>query len=210
MLSEAQEEKDLGVIFDRDLKFDKHIDTQIKKANQIHNILQRNLLNPSQPTIVQLYKSLIRPHLEYANSIWSPIYKRQSIAIEKVQRRITKNIYPLQGLCYKERLQHLDLPSLKYRRLRGDLIQCYKYIHKIDDFTIKSLKMTDNPIKTRGHPHKLSTNQKFTIFDANSFANRITNPWNSLPNHVVLASSLNKFKEYLDEFYGQAMYDYDH
>ena len=119
------EEKDLGVVFDDKLVFDKHINSKIKKANQVHYVLKRNLLKPNKDTTITLYKALIRPHLEYANSIWAPIHKRQSIALEKVQRRITKTIYPLHNLPYKDRLKHLKLPSLKYRRLRGDLIQFY-------------------------------------------------------------------------------------
>ena len=41
-------------------------------------------------TFINLYKSLVRPHLEYVNSVW-PSYKKGDVeAIEKVQRRATK------------------------------------------------------------------------------------------------------------------------
>ena len=72
-----------------------------------------------------LYKSLVRPH---GNIVWFPQLKRQSVAIEKVQRRATKLIPTLKDLDYKERLRQLKLPTLKYRRYRGDLIQVFKLL----------------------------------------------------------------------------------
>ena len=197
------------MIFDNNLSFDKHINAKICKANQIHGVLKRNLLNPDPDTVIDLYKTLIRPHLEYANSIWSPRYKRQSIAIEKVQRRITKSIYSLKDLPYTDRLKELNLPSLKYRRLRGDLIQCYKYVYNIDKFKLNSLQLYENSHNTRGHQYKLKVNHKRTLTETNSFANRVINPWNALPSNTVLASSLNLFKESIDNFYGDFKYEYD-
>ena len=76
---------------------------------------------------------MVRPILEYGNIIWHPYYKRQSIAIEKVQRRATRLIPELRYLDYKSRLAALKLPSLKYRRFRGDMIQVYKLTNSIDD-----------------------------------------------------------------------------
>ena len=70
-------------------------------------------------TFILLYKALVRPHVEYANSVWSPT-KGDIQAIENIQKRTTKLVISLRKLPYKERLQHLNLYSLKYRRIRGD------------------------------------------------------------------------------------------
>ena len=48
--------------------------------------------------------------------------------IENVQRRATKLIPILSGLSYEERLKKLKLPTLKYRRLRGDMIEVFKIL----------------------------------------------------------------------------------
>jgi len=65
---------------------------------------------------------MVRPHLEYANAVWC-LYKKGDIElIEKVQKRPTKLIISLKRLTYTERLKQLQLPTLKYRRLRGDMI----------------------------------------------------------------------------------------
>ena len=60
---------------------------------------------------------MVRPHLEYTNSVWSP-YKLGDIKeIEKVQKRATKLVINLKNMSYIDRLQHLKLPTLKYRKL---------------------------------------------------------------------------------------------
>ena len=65
-----------------------------------------------------LYKALVRPHVEYANLIWSPYKKGDIETIEKVQKRATKLVISLKKSPYKERLLQLNLHTLKYRRLR--------------------------------------------------------------------------------------------
>jgi len=72
---------------------------------------------------------MVRPHLEYANSVWCP-YKIGDIK-EKVQKRATKLIINLKNMSYTDRLKRLNLPTLKYRRLRGDMIKVFKITHDI-------------------------------------------------------------------------------
>ena len=48
--------------------------------------------------------------------------------IEKVQKRATKMINSIKNLSYENRLRMLNLPTLKFRRLRGDMIEVYKII----------------------------------------------------------------------------------
>ena len=74
---------------------------------------------------------MVRPHLEYANSVWCP-YKIGDIKeIEKVQKRATKLIINLKNMSYTDRHKRLNLPTLKYRRLRGDMIEVFKITHDI-------------------------------------------------------------------------------
>ena len=114
-LQSADNIKDLGVIFDCKLKFDDHIHEKVNKAYSIIGILKRNFINLSQESFILLYKSLVRPHLEYAQSVWSPFYKGLIEELEKVQMRATKLVKGLKELDYKHRLKLLKLPTLKYR-----------------------------------------------------------------------------------------------
>ena len=75
--------------------------------------------------------------------------KRQSAAIERVQRRATKLLYEIREWSYERRLKFLNLPSLKYRRCRGDLIQTYKILHSIDDLKTEDFFTVRNDTNTR-------------------------------------------------------------
>ena len=80
-----------------------------------------------------LYKALVRPHLEYAHAVWSPHLKKHIQAIENVQRRATKLVPEIKTLSYEQRLSHLGLATLAYRRARGDMIETYKLFNRYDD-----------------------------------------------------------------------------
>ena len=71
-------------------------------------------------------KGFVRQHLEYAAPEWHPHKNYQKEAIENAQRRTTKLVPELSTLSYPERLQKLKLPSLTYRRARGDMIETFK------------------------------------------------------------------------------------
>ena len=119
-------EKDLGVIFDTKLNFSKHISTKVKLANRNLGIISKTFTFMAPEMFLTLYKSLVRPHLEYASVIWSPKFKKDKIVIGNVQRRATRLVQSLKTLTYKERLIKLGLPTLEYRRERADLIQTFK------------------------------------------------------------------------------------
>jgi hypothetical protein len=74
--------------------------------------------------------------LEYTNAIWYPYLKRQSIKIERIQRRATQLLEECNNMQCKDRFIHLQLHSLKGRRVFGDLIQMYKMFHGLDDIDV--------------------------------------------------------------------------
>jgi len=86
---------DLGVIFDSELSFRDHIQLKINKAYRILGLIKRNFIHMDKNTFIMLYKSLVRPYLEYANFVWSPYKKGDVEAIEKVQKRATKLVISL-------------------------------------------------------------------------------------------------------------------
>ena len=98
----CEEEKDLGVIFDCKLSFDAHVQCVISKANRNIGIIRRTFSYLSKKSFIKLYKSLVRPHLEYGNTIWFPCIKRQSSSIDKVQRWATRFLFEINTLNYVE------------------------------------------------------------------------------------------------------------
>jgi len=79
--------------------------------------------------MLRLYKSLVRPHLEYCTAAWSPHYCKDKELIERVQRRFTRMIPDLEDLPYEQTLAKTKLWSLEHRRTRADLIVVYKIIY---------------------------------------------------------------------------------
>ena len=131
--------------------------------------------------------------------MWYPYLKRQSKIIENVQRRATKLLKPISHFSYEERLRHLNLPSLRYRRIRGDQIYVYKYLKESIDSDYNLLTLATHSQATRGHSLKLL--KKCVKHDAGkySFTNRVDNIWNNLSSNTVCTKNINDFKNLLDE-----------
>ena len=191
-------EKDIGVTFADNLNFDKHIDNVVKKANQVTGLIKRTFSYMDTDMFKKLYKSTIRPHLEYANVIWHPVFKRQLKSLENVQRRATKIVPELKDLPYCDRLKRLDLPSLEYRQIRGDLIQTYKIIHNIDNINRDDIfVMRENT--TRNSDLKLYKNFAKSKSRCNFLPYRINNIWNSLHSSTRNSKDLQLFKINIDK-----------
>ena len=84
-LETVTEEKDLGVRFDDKLNFIGHISEVVSKGNQRIGLVRRNFHIIDNEMFLLIYKSLIRPVLEYCNTVWTPIYKKDSRSLEQVQ-----------------------------------------------------------------------------------------------------------------------------
>jgi hypothetical protein len=101
-----------------------------------------------------LFTSVMRPNLEVGKVVWSPRLEKDKNLVESVQRRATSITPGLKGKSYEERLKIMKLPSLLYRRLRGDFIEVYKYIHGLFKVPEGLLEFETRTI-TRGHSYKL-------------------------------------------------------
>ena len=197
-------EKDLGVFIDNKLDFKEHIIKQTNKARSMAGCIHRNIINKTTDIMVPLFKAMVRPILEYGNSVWVPYFLKDSKRIEDIQRQFTKRIYGMANKSYSERLEILNLPSLEFRRLRGDMIEVFKIIHKIYDpsTTNSLLTMHPNTCGTRKKndlnlKKKGSNGNKYNMF----FTNRVNNIWNDLPNEVVNADNVNDFKNKFDKHF---------
>ena len=137
----------------------------------------------------------------YGNIIWGPHYQADIKALESIQRRATKLVFSLKEMDYEERLRELKLPSLVYRRQRGDMIQMYKIMNGLVRMNINALFTPAKVRSTRGHFQKLFKYHATKHSRVNSFTQCVINDWNNLPTNVTNAPSLNIFKNRLDEFW---------
>ena len=189
-------EKDIGIHVDEHLSFDTHINYIANKANRVLAITRKSFEFMDIQTFKYLYKGLVRPQLEYATSVWHPHLIRQMETIEDVQIRATKMVPGLSKLTYPERLKKLDIPTLRYRRIRGDMIQMYKLICKPKvgayDCSLPSL-FEKFPRDLRGHDKKLVYDPHRLDIRKYSFKIRNIELWNSLPQHVIDSESIISF-----------------
>jgi hypothetical protein len=133
LLNSSDAERDLGIIIDNKLNFRKHILEISKKANKMLGLIKRNFRHLDVNSFLKLYKTIVRSQLEYAQSVWQPYKKIDINCLETIQRRATKLLPHLRRLPYSERLRQLGLPSLVYRRKRGDMIEAFKILNGFYD-----------------------------------------------------------------------------
>ena len=106
-----------------------HVDMIASKANRVLGMLAKTFTSRDTDLWKMLYISLVRPHLEFASSIWNPHLKRDIQTLENVQRRASKIPSELKALPYEKRLEVWKISTLEIRRNRGDLIEMFKVLN---------------------------------------------------------------------------------
>ena len=191
-IQKVSSEKDLGVIIDDKWKFRQHITQKVNLANRNLGIIFRTFSYMDKEMFLNLYKSMVRPHIECASQIWSPIYKKHKVILENVQRRATRLVKCVQNKSYQERLTFLGLPTLEYRRERADMVQVFKIMHDIDKVDKGKLFQMSECNITRGHSMKLFKKRSRLNVGANYFSQRETSgflSWNVLLQHNLSTPS---------------------
>ena len=198
-LTTVQEEKDLGCIIRDDLKQSSNIKHHVSKANQLLGMIRRTFTYLPKESFLLLYKTYVRPRLEYCQQAFYPYLKKDRNEIEKVQRRATKLVCDIADLPYEERLSKLGLFTLKYRRDRADMITTFKLINGHIDIDTTKL-FTFAPPNRHGHSLKLHAPKNCRLdIRRNAFSNRIVLPWNQLSDDVVLSKDIDSFKRRYDQ-----------
>ena len=149
LLDETTEHKDLGIIISSNLKAADHCYHACAKANKMLGLIKRTIKHKDMTVMVQLYKSLVRPNLEYCSSAWSPHYSKDKAMLERVQHRFTRMFPELRSMRYEDRLDVLHIWSLEERRNRADLIELFKMIHGFTDAPLSAVLQITTDSSTR-------------------------------------------------------------
>ena len=204
-LQPTELEKDLGVWIDPSLTFSSHCETQAGKANRTLGLIRRTYTYLDKTSLTKLYTSLVRCKLEYGYPAWAPMFRKDCELLERVQRRATKMVPSIKELSYEDRLKALNLPSLYYRRARGDMIELYKHMNGIYTVQCNYIKLEPDTT-TRGHNYKIKKPLTNRRVRQNYLVERAGNTWNRLPADTVNAPSLNAFKNRIDKYWTQYRY----
>ena len=188
--------KYLGLTLTSDLKFNSHINNVTAKANSVLGLLRRNLKISSQAVKTQAYQSLVRPHLEYASTVWSPHTSYNIKKVEMVQRRAARYVCNRwhNTSSVSEMVSHLGWESLAVRRSNMRLHTMYRIVHTTmrdpwHRWLTLSTRQTRGfhlwryiPLSPSNDPYKFS------------FSPCTIPVWNSLPLHVVSSPTLDSFR----------------
>ena len=194
--------KDLGVYISSNFKWETHIAKIVNLSSLISYQILKTFKTRNILTLLKLYKTYIRPKLEYNTPVWSPYLQKDINAVEGVQRRYTKVICRRCNIVfnsYQDRLNQLKILSLQDRRIRNDLLLMFKIFRGFSDINFSSyFKIQTSQYSLRGGgskivPLKTFSNSAWT----NSFFNRAPRYFNKLPPEISSTKSLQIFKSKL-------------
>ena len=195
-LSETDSAKYLGLTITSDLQWNQHINNVTNKANSILGLLRRNLRIPSQTIKTHAYQSLVRPHLEYASTVWDPHTQKNIHKLDMVQRRAARytcnRYHNISSVT--EMVGHLGWEPLATRRRNMRLCMTYKIAHTVvgDPWTEW---LTTSKRVTRGfHAWKYIPIYSHHNIYKFSFLPRTIIDWNSLSPHSVDSPSIDTFR----------------
>ncbi len=194
-LGEVKEHPYLGVQLSCDMSWSCHIESATTKATRVLNMLRRNLGHKApQSARETAYKGLVRPHMEYASSVWDPYLEKDITRLEKVQNRaaryVTRN-YDWQASVTSMK-QELEWPRLQERRFVARHTLFYKALHEQVALPVPS--PVTNIRQRTSHAHVMPlirSNHNNYMF---SFYPRTVRVWNLLPVQVVTAKSADHFR----------------
>jgi hypothetical protein len=198
ILAHETSNKYLGCTISNVLNWSEHINNITNKASHSLGFLHRNLHIKSRKIKEQAYKSLVRPQLEYATTVWDPYHKNQVDKIEKVQRRAARYMYVIgrhrNRSSINTMLEDLKWKSLQTRRKEARLIMMYKIINNM--VAINSENHLTKPMRKSRHVqnHSYAIPSATKDFRKWSFFVNTVKDWNNLPPDIAAAKSLESFK----------------
>jgi hypothetical protein len=179
ILKTVSEVKELGIYITSNLSWSLQATKCANKANSLLGFIKRTVGSKNSDLFSKLYKSLVRPILEYCSPVWSPHLKKDIDILEKVQRRASRLALgsDAKDMPYDERLNRLKWPTLEKRRLFSSLCECYKTINKLNGLDPQELFIFADqfrPLRSN-HCFKLKTRPAKLNSYKHSFFIRIIN-----------------------------------
>ena len=189
--------KDLGVIMSKDLSWSNHVNASVNKANKVLGLLKRTVGSKNREIFSILYRSLVRPILEYASPVWSPYLVKDKRAIESIQRRASRIALgqKRREMPYEERCELLGWSTLERRREYFSLVECYKTVFELNGLECRDyFEFCNNNTRSNNLFKIRMKSAKVNAFKY-SFFTRIIKEWNNLPHHLFGNDiNINKFK----------------
>ena len=183
--------KYLGVTISPKLTWTKHIDKAVKKANGSRAFLQRNLRKCPRNIKELGYKTLVRPIIEYASTVWDPHTITTIKKIEMVQRRAARFVCSnFNRRCsVTAMLQSLGWATLERRRKEAKATMMYRIVHGLIAIPAEAYLQ---PAVRSAHRH-IQPATRINCYKHSFFPSAVR-VWNGIPGIVALSSTIDSFK----------------
>jgi len=192
-------EHDLGVLISDDLRWDSQVKAATTKARRAAHSLSRALISRDTRTWTNLYRTFVRPHIEYAASAWIPHQASHFAILGSVQRWYTRQVPGIGNLNHEEREKVCGLESVAARTRRGIAIETFKMTRCGSTDRQEILATPKHEHLTRGkeagnfiHIKPKKDVRKY------SFAGAAPVIWDDVGSEARNATSVNAFKNSYD------------
>jgi hypothetical protein len=199
ILKTTEEEKDIGVTVTANLKPSAHCKKAARTVQTVLAQVSRAFHFRDRNVFVKLYKTYVRPHLEFSSPAWAPSSVMDKECLEKVQIRAVNMVSGLKGGTYHEKLLELGMVTLEERRHQLDMMQTYKIVKGLDKVkedtwfvragnSGRDTRLTTDPLNLRVPAPRTELRRAF-------FSQRVPTLWNRVPAEIKAARTATQFKK---------------
>ena len=193
----------LGITFDTQLKFQKHVDNICEKASRQINMLLRLSRRLESPSKKVIYDSFITANFSYCPLVWMMCGKVNSDKIEHLQYRALKFVYNEYDVSYSDLMERASVSSLLIGRMRRLAIEVFKCVHRLSPKYVCEMFEIHNVNYDFRDPFPLKQRAYKTITHGRrTFSYMGSKLWNDLPNDVKSITSLEEFKDTMRKWDG--------
>ena len=202
-VKQVTSQKHLGLILDSKLNFQEHLQNILNKVNKTIGLLRKlqNIL-PREP-LLTIYKSFVRPHLDYGDVIYDQRYNNSfHQKLESIQYNAALAITgAIRGSSREKLYQELGLESLKQRRWFRKLCYFFKITkNQSPKYLSDKMPTTRTAYRTRNNIGNIPRfNVKHNFFK-NSFFPSSVIEWNNLDKSIRSSENLALFKKSILQF----------
>jgi hypothetical protein len=196
-LEKVKKERDIGVIVQDNLKLAAQCTVAAATARAVLSQISRAFHYRDKFTFVKLYKTYVRPHLEFSTPAWSPWNQVDKDCLEKVQKKMVNMVSGLKSGSYEGKLAEIGLDTLEERRHIADMITMNKMAHGVGEFGLQELfepvqahhatRAVADPLNVRPRPATLELRRGF-------FSYRVAKDWNKIPVNIKSIPVAGRFK----------------